>query len=245
MSLLLSVAVAVTVVLVASVPTTSASTSRSAVPRKKYLFLNDALLQNSSGVRWTMHPPVLAEEPAITPERPWEDWGVAATQVIDWAPGDKRLYYTCYERLPGLNAKGEANVVWRLCLATSTDGREWRRKSLGLVEYPPGSGNTDNNIVWPPVHPNGTAASPFTVMTFFRDLNPNAAEDEPYKVMGEIHGASGSGGVAWTTSDGLHFRPLRTHWTRHKSLSLATGLVLHSLVKEPHLSEQVVQARTQ
>jgi hypothetical protein len=151
------------------------SSSSSSSSTRKFLLLNTSLLQNSSGVRWTMHPPVLAEQPAITPERPWEQWGVAAVQVIEWSPGDKRLYYTCRERLPGLNAKGEPKVLSRLCLASSVDGKEWHRKSLGLVEHPPGSGNTDNNIVWPSSHPDGTPTSGFAPMSFFRDLSPSAA----------------------------------------------------------------------
>ena len=109
-----------------------------------------------------MHPPTLAEQPAITPSTPWEAYGLAAVQVVEWAVGDKRLYYSCRELLPGRNAKGEQNVASRLCLAKSADGKTWRRPALGLIEHPPGSGNTSNNIVWPPTHPNGSAASPFS-----------------------------------------------------------------------------------
>ena len=184
------------------------SSSSSSSSTRKFLLLNTSLLQNSSGVRWTMHPPVLAEQPAITPERPWEQWGVAAVQVIEWSPGDKRLYYKCRERLPGLNAKGEPKILSRLCLASSVDGKEWHRKSLGLVEHPPGSGNTNNNIVWPSSHPDGTPTSGFAPMSFFRDLSPSAAADEPFKVIGQFKAGGKAGGVAWATSDGLRFRPL-------------------------------------
>ena len=178
-----------------------------AAPPTKYLFLNDSLVQASSGVRFTMHPPTLAEEPAIHPSTPWEAYGLAAVQVVEWAEGDKRLYYSCRELLPGRNAKGEQNVASRLCLAKSADGKVWHRPALGLIEHPPGSGNTSNNIVWPPTHPNGSVASPFSPMSFFRDTNPAARGDERWIVIGQIVGAK-SGGVAWATTDGLRFKPL-------------------------------------
>ena len=94
-----------------------------AAPPTEYLFLNESLVQASSGVRFTMHPPTLAEEPAIIPSTPWEAYGLAAVQVVEWAEGDKRLYYSCRELLPGRNAKGEQNVASRLCLAKSADGK--------------------------------------------------------------------------------------------------------------------------
>lgn len=185
---------------------------------RKLLFLNKSLVTASNGVRWTMHPPVAAEEPAVRPTEKWETGGLWAVQVIVWAPGDKRLYYGCREYLhsgdpwaPG-KIPGKPASVNRICLARSLDGKIWTKEHLGLIEYPPGSGNTSNNIVWPPTNKDGTAASPFGPMSFFKDTAPGVPESEQWKVIGEIDirspGQRKSGGVAWATADGLHFHPL-------------------------------------
>ena len=172
------------------------------------------LLRLAAHGRGTGGAPLSFHPIEAAPSTLWEAYGLAAVQVVEWAEGDKRLYYSCRELLPGRNAKGEQNVASRLCLAKSADGKTWHRPALGLIEHPPGSGNTSNNIVWPPTHPNGSVASPFSPMSFFRDTNPAAREDERWIVIGQIVIGGGStrggksGGVAWATTDGLRFKPL-------------------------------------
>ena len=97
------------------------------------LLFDDALIEDKSGFELTLNPPEKAERPALEPETSWEAKGVHASSVVEGEDGVHRLYY---------GATGEDGRS--ICLATSANGVDWERPSLGLVEY---DGSKDNNLL--------------------------------------------------------------------------------------------------
>ena len=91
---------------------------------------------------------------------------------------------------------GDAEADWHpevYCYAESDDGVEWRKPSLGLVEF---EGSTDNNIILD----EKPATHNFTP---FKDANPECGPDEAYKGVG----GGKEGLIAYKSSDGVR-------WTR-------------------------------
>ena len=122
------------------------------------LLFDDALVEDKLGFTLTLNQPSRAELPALLPETPWESKGVHASSVVEGEDGVHRLYY---------GATGEDGRS--ICLATSTNGVDWERPSIGLVEY---GGNKDNNLL----------IRGFTGSVF---VDPNGSADARYKLIGE------------------------------------------------------------
>ena len=78
------------------------------------------------------------------------------------------------------------------CYAESRDGIEWRKPSLGLIEF---DGSTDNNIVLD----DRPATNNFTP---FKDANPDCRPGEAYKGVG---GNEELGLIAYKSADGVHW----------------------------------------
>ena len=84
-----------------------------------------------------------------------------------------------------------------VCYAESSDGIDWERPSLGLVDF---EGSKDNNIVW-----DGVGSSTFTV---FQDANPDCEPDARYKALASgtskdgnlkgLHALKSPDGVRWS-----------------------------------------------
>ena len=147
--------------------------------------------------------------PWLQPERPWEKAGVGPLGVI--REGDRyRLWYGCSWTVRDravvapdgrlkLGSEGGGSGV---CYVESSDGFQWERAPLGIVEF---EGSKENNLI---------SLGGFDGITghVFRD--PNAPPEERYKVagltniktyqpeakrMGGILGASVSpDGIRWT-----------------------------------------------
>ena len=100
----------------------------------RQLFFDDALVASKEGFEITANPAVRTESPVLSPETPWERYGIHVESVMAH-DGLYKLWY---------GARGEDQVA-RLCYAISTDGIQWTRPSLGVVEYP---GSKNNNIVF-------------------------------------------------------------------------------------------------
>ena len=83
-----------------------------------------------------------------------------------------------------------------VCYAESTDGINWEKPSLGLVEF---DGSTDNNIIW-----DGVGTHNFSP---FLDKRPGCPADQKYKALG---GTMREGGLfAFASPDGIRWRLLR------------------------------------
>ncbi len=116
-------------------------------------------------------------EPWLKPEKPWESGGVGLEAVIQ----DGNLYRVWY----GCGSAGRDKVVILpngrkklgseegsagLCYAESKDGFQWKRPSLGIVEF---QGSKENNIVTEdPLIRGGTIF-----------LDPLAGPEERYKLV--------------------------------------------------------------
>ncbi len=149
------------------------------------LFLDRRHIASESGINLRLHPPERAA-PAVWFDQPWEGPTSAYVTVFEDG-GLHRMYYR------GSPADGSSEQT---CYAESDDGIEWRKPSLGLVEW---QGSKDNNILW-----QGTGTHNFTP---FKDSRPGVGEEERYKAVGRgierrdsLH--------AFVSADGLHWRPV-------------------------------------
>ncbi len=123
---------------------------------QRHLLFNDSLVADAGGgFEITLNPALRTEGPVLSPEKPWEKYGLHSVSVVDH-DGLYKLWY---------GARGE-DKVGRLCYATSTDGIHWSRPSLGLVSY---RGNKENNIVLTDV------GSVF--------LDPSASDEKRFKLI--------------------------------------------------------------
>ncbi|HMO58450.1 MAG TPA: hypothetical protein PKA05_19930 [Roseiflexaceae bacterium] len=144
--------------------------------------VDDYLIDTMQGVSLRLHSPVLRET-VLTFDRPWEG-------PVSFAPNVRRdgerfrMWY---------RAGGDADQ--RLAYAESTDGINWERPNLGLVEY---QGSRENNILLEGSHAQGVSV--------FIDENPAAAADARYKAIGigpKIDGRATLRGFA--SPDGLRW----------------------------------------
>ena len=174
----------------------------------RQLFFDDYLIESLTNARQGLNPAIKVDDnPILRPERPWEGTHMRPLKVI-FDPQDEifRMWY------------GSADIAVRMengqpvrggdsgllldsrnevtCLATSKDGVDWHRPSLGLVEF---DGSTDNNIL--PVREN------LPTVPAFQDLH----DEDPsrrYKAMRMTGSTLGRG----MTYD-LFYSPDALEWT--------------------------------
>ena len=132
----------------------------------KQLMFDNKFIAASSNVNITMNP---AEKKGIvvSPDQPWEDFRLTSYfNVIQ--DGDKlRMYYSSFDEdqwQPGVDWSEHAFM----CYAESTDGINWTKPDLGLVEY---NGSTNNNII----------AKNIVDGTVF--IDPTAPPEQRYKML--------------------------------------------------------------
>jgi hypothetical protein len=155
---------------------------------RRELFVDHYLIDSLAGLRLQMHTP-RDEGIAFRFDKPWE--GAFCGYCTVFQDVDRlRLYY---RGKPTAAKDGSDEVT---CVAESTDGLNWTRPNLGLVEY---QGSIDNNIVLsqPQLSHN------FAPML---DGNPSAPQHQRYKALG---GTQLSGLVAFVSADGLKWSKLR------------------------------------
>ena len=149
--------------------------------------------------------------PWLQSERPWEKAGVGPLGVIQ--EGNRyRLWYGCSWTVRDravvapdgrlkLGSEGGGSGV---CYAESSDGFNWERASLGMVEF---EGSRDNNIF---------SLNGFDGITGHVFLDPNAPKEERYKVAGLTNirtyrpQAKSMGGImgAAVSPDGIRWKRL-------------------------------------
>lgn len=141
--------------------------------------------------------PVVARGPRSAPDH----WGVQFYGSIIRVDGKFRLWYAALDGARG--EQGPANpAFWRVAYAESTDGVNWVKPNLGLVEY---NGNRDNNLCL--VEP---VLGPINVKVIYEPEDPDPARR--YKMVGHIYWMKGETRhgtlVPFASPDGLRWKSL-------------------------------------
>lgn len=173
-------------------------------PHSKSLFVDNALFANLSGdVGLVRHRPAPAGI-VLVPDKPWETFGfIGYHTVIQAGPTDYRMYYDTGWVIPD-----KTDFHRFTCLATSSDGVNWSKPSLGVSTF---MNSTNNNIVWPRDWRDNTHAAG----TVFIDANPNAGLDAKWKMVaqwniGGVHATTmdDAGVYVMKSPDGITFEPM-------------------------------------
>ena len=104
-------------------------------PGQKQLFLDDFIVQETHNLNRTMHRPVKSD-PILKADRPSDGSMIALASAPMWIP-DEGVY-----KLPYEVRRDEQNGN-EMALAISTDGLNWEKPNLGLVNF---AGSTNNNL---------------------------------------------------------------------------------------------------
>lgn len=131
------------------------------------LFTDDALIENMERTQRVLSPATKVKTSPILPlDRPWEGNNAFPRYVYyDVGKQQFQMWYMTNVVTSHIDkATNKLSVVWHpdrqyLCFATSKNGLDWEKPSLGLVEF---EGSKDNNIL----PPGGIAAE---LYGFIRD----------------------------------------------------------------------------
>jgi len=142
---------------------------------RKHVFIDDAIIEKMENVRLVCNPPTNRQVLNFSPDD--SDWRATVVDV------DGKVYMYIpdgYGRGPGLTR-----------LRISEDGINFIIPNLGVADF---EGSTNNDYVF--------AGEPM-YSTFFKDLNPNIAAEEKYKMTGWV----GNRGIyLYMSPDGIHWR---------------------------------------
>lgn len=108
------------------------STTAQAEPLR-HLFLDPAFVEQSENTALHVNPPQ-QREIVIRADKPWEQLMISLFLTVLDDGGKLRMWYICRDK------KNVPNVAY----AESTDGVNWIKPNLGIVEY---EGSKDNNLV--------------------------------------------------------------------------------------------------
>lgn len=165
----------------------------------RQVFVDRTFLPEAKGVQLQVHPPVKTGERNVVCDRPWEKGGLGPYSSVLFHDGKYHMWYHVMD-----------NKIWHtspeagaICYATSTDGIQWTKPDLGIIEY---EGSKANNIVV------GHGAADLKlgqdgVMVF---VDPTAPADERFRMvnrmdqLGEgVHLLSSPDGIRWKTTHKL------------------------------------------
>jgi hypothetical protein len=109
------------------------------VDKGPYLFLDDALIAETSGLTFTLHAPEKHEgNPTLLGDNPYTDLDKATAPFsveYDDDIGTFRMWYTPHSR---------SGLGYHMGIGTSADGIQWDYPDLGAVDF---HGSTHNNLV--------------------------------------------------------------------------------------------------
>ena len=142
----------------------------------RHLFLDPATVTQLENASLHVNPPQ-QRDLVIRPDQPWEQLMISFFLTVREEEGKLRMWYICRDK------ENHPNVAY----AESTDGLQWTKPHLGIVEY---AGNTENNLV-------GLNSLEGVV---FRD--PNAPATEHYSYITHL---ITEGMVRFHSPDGLHW----------------------------------------
>ena len=169
-----------------------------ALGSRRELLLDDFLIERlSGGAALKLHHPVPREVVLIT-DKPWEGNTCGYFTIFRDGPL-YRMYYrgSHYEKKASRGRRKRRKHRELTCYAESKDGIHWKRPRLGLFAF---EGSKENNIVW-----DGVGTHDFTP---FKDPNPNCKPEERYKALGRGEANKKSALFAFTSPDGIHWKPL-------------------------------------
>jgi hypothetical protein len=139
MSLAAIWALGVATVLAQLPPAHTGAAQEAAVGPGPHLFLDDALIVETSGVTFSVHSPERHEgNPILVGDNPYTDLDKATapfTVDYDGQAGTFRMWYTPHSR---------SGLGYHMGIGTSTDGVVWTYPDLGVVEF---QGSLHNNLV--------------------------------------------------------------------------------------------------
>lgn len=161
---------------------------------RRELMVDDYLIANMSrDAQLRLHPPV-PRELVLETDAPWEGNASGYVTVFE-DDGRYRMYYRGWHFThdSGSLERPHAEVV---CLAESSDGVQWSKPDLGLVEF---DGSRKNNIILDA----GDDSSPAINFVPFKDPNPDAAQTAKYKALANNRGYKGL--FPLCSPDGIHW----------------------------------------
>jgi hypothetical protein len=158
------------------------------LPDGKHLFIDDALVAESSGVTWEMTVPEKIGRPLLQADEPWELENLMMFGYANSVVKDGDLYRMWYE-------VAVANAERRPAYATSRDGINWDKPHLGIVEF---AGTRENNLVEVTGHPDIDQWQRGPCVF----IDPTAPADARYKMSFRL----GATMYSAESADGLRFR---------------------------------------
>ncbi|MXZ22359.1 MAG: hypothetical protein F4Y84_17465, partial [Caldilineaceae bacterium SB0665_bin_25] len=165
---------------------------------RRELLVDDYLIAAMSrDAELRLHRPV-PQEIALETDAPWE--GNASGYVTVFQDGDRYLMY--YRGWHFTHDSGSLEFAHPevVCVAESSDGINWTKPNLGLLEY---DGSRNNNIILDARDDD----SPAINFVPFKDPNPDAPAAERYKALANNRGYKGL--FALSSPDGLHWTRMR------------------------------------
>lgn len=162
-----------------------------ALRASSHLFIDDSLIEQATGLTRTMHQPVRLAQPVIRKEEAWHERPLFFIKVAAMEPQKFRMWYNIFNTSPKVPRTAYA-------IAESTDGIEWQRPSLHLVEA---GGSKQNNLFHVDYAPKGSLGLGLV------DDGPNAAEPgRRFKLIYQKLAGNEPGGLAAAYSaDGVRF----------------------------------------
>ena len=143
----------------------------------RHLFLDPAFIQEAKEASLHVNP-ARQREIVIRPDKPWEQLMISFYLTVRDEGGKIRMWYLCRD------AANRPNVAY----AESSDGVNWVKPNLGIVEY---QGSKENNLVGLSIFGG----------VIFRD--PKAQPGEEFVYVGSD---DRDGVIRFTSPDGLHWR---------------------------------------
>ena len=160
------------------------------IGRRLELFVDDFLIEQMKGVNLALHRP-FAREVAMVHDKPWE--GNTCGYYTVFKDGDLyRMYYRGWNHDQKTQRQLHKAMV---CYAESSDGTNWTRPNLGIVEF---NGSKDNNIIL-----KGPGSHNFTP---FKDTNPNCHPEKRYKAVARGEDEGHKQLFAFQSPDGIHWQ---------------------------------------
>ena len=155
---------------------------------KRELFVDDFLISSRTNVALALHEP-RDEAVAFKFDEPWEGRFCAYVTVIH-----DGKHFRAYYR--GKEDGTRDGVGESTCVAESSDGRNWTKPRLGLIEM---NGTKENNVI---LAENGFSHnfSPFV------DSNPACPADQRYKA---VAGYQNTGLKSFCSPEGLQWRAMQ------------------------------------
>ncbi len=166
------------------------------------MFVDDELIDRiGGGASLRLHSPAMKELALVT-DRPWEGNMCGGYKTYFHDRSGFRMYYQAWNGViveeDGKARMQEAPI--RIGYLESDDGINWRRPSLGVVEF---EGSTDNNITFDGI---GTECKGVHGFAPFKDTNPACLPEARYKALGanagvwplKLYALQSPDGIRWS-----------------------------------------------